>query len=93
MEPLKKLLKKKFSQPAFKKALLFGRLKELVESFFLKKNLRVFLIELDDKNERITLKTSHPSIARETLGYQESLNEMLKREKFTPLKKIRIVLR
>ncbi|MBI3273930.1 MAG: hypothetical protein HYZ69_02190 [Candidatus Colwellbacteria bacterium] len=89
MKRLGAFLQKKFSQPQFKKALIFGRIKECVEEFFSKKGLPVWLIEFDDKNQSIAIKTAHPSIARELLGYQRTLNSALKKEGLPSIKTIR----
>lgn len=89
MKRLGAFLQKKFSHPQFKKALIFGRIKECVEEFFFKKGLRVWVREFDDKERSIVITAAHPGIARELLGYQIALNSALEKEGLPQIKIIR----
>lgn len=89
MRKLAILLQKKISHPRFAQAVTFGKIKEVVETFLAQKQLRMSVREFDEKTQTLTIKTSHPSIAREILGYHQEFNDVLKKEGLPPIKHIR----
>lgn len=90
MQHVARILEKKFSHPRFREALTFGSLKKSAEKFFCDRGLKVNIVEFDSKEGILTINVSHPSVARELLGYQEELNAILKRSCSPRVKSLRI---
>lgn len=93
MQHLGGILEKKLSHPRFKEALSFGRLKAMGEAFFREKKLAADIVEFDSKTRTLTLKVSHPSIARELLGYQDELYDFFAAKDVESVERMRIITR
>lgn len=88
METLTSILVKKFSQPRFKEAILFAKIKRAVEDFFLNHGARVKVATFEEKQNSLTLTTFHPAQSQELLGSQQILNAFLLKQGLPTVKKI-----